>query len=117
MLALFRRGNYDGGMIMALSDDWVNVEKAADLAGCSPQFLRRELEQHLDPATGESKGGRVVGWRLNGKAWLVSRASAVALGPTLSTRARSRKAERQPKAAEGRKRPRPAGRPKPRKAP
>ncbi len=103
-------------MIMALSDDWVNVEKAADLAGCSPQFLRRELERHLDPATGESKGGRIAGWRLNGKAWLVSRASAVALGPTLSTRARSRKAERQPRAPAASKKARPAGRQKRRKA-
>ena len=103
-------------MIMALNDDWVNVETAAGIAGCSPQFLVRELGLHLDPATGKSTGGRVEGWRLNGKAWLVSRASAVALGPTLSTRARSRKPERDRKAAAAPKKRSAAARAKRRKA-
>ena len=88
---------------MALSDDWVNVEKAAGIAGCSEQFLRRDLIEHLDETTGRSHG-RVEGWRVNTRAWLVSRQSAIALRETLSTRARLHEAARKAKAASGKKR-------------
>jgi len=107
--ASFRSRNYDEGMIMAAQDDWVNVSDAAGIAGCSEQFLRRDLIEHLDEATGRSHG-RVEGWRVNTRAWLVLRQSAVALRETLSTRARLHEADRKAKAAAGRRR---AARPKP----
>lgn len=73
--------------------DWVSVEAAAELAGCTPQYIRAELARHVprdddgNPVGNQSTGGRVVGWKANGRAWLVSRASAVALGKELSSRA------------------------------
>jgi hypothetical protein len=78
---------------MAVQDDWVPVEKAAEIAGCTPQYLRRILDHSLPrDASGKitsdrTSGGRVDGWRVNGKAWLVLKSSATALRETLSTRA------------------------------
>ena len=73
---------------MSVQDDWVSVAKAAEIAGCSQQYLRRELDEHYDEATARSRGGRVEGWKANGKAWLVNVASAEALRETLSSRAK-----------------------------
>lgn len=73
---------------MAVEDDWVSVSKAADIAGCSEQYIRRELLEHVEGDQVRTAGGRLEGWRPNGKAWLVSIRSATALGETLSTRAR-----------------------------
>ena len=73
---------------MAVQDDWVSVAQAAEIAGCSQQYLRRELEEHYDKETRRSRGGRVEGWKANGRAWLVSVASAQAIRETLSTRAK-----------------------------
>lgn len=84
---------------MAVQDDWVSVARAADIAGCSEQYLRRELEQHYDEASRRSRGGRVEGWKANGRAWLVNVASAEALRETLSTRARLHERERAAKKA------------------
>lgn len=84
---------------MAIDDDWVSIERAAELAGCSGQYLRRELLEHMDPKTGISKGGRIEGWRVNGKAWLVLRTSAVAMRRTVSTRAKAHEAERKARQA------------------
>ena len=89
---------YDWGMIaMAVHDDWVSVAKAAAIAGCSEQFIRRELLKHLpvdnkgNPTSDRTSGGRLDGWLVNGRAWSVSRASAEALKGTLSSRAGKRK--------------------------
>lgn len=79
---------------MAVQDDWVSVAQAAEIAGCSQQYLRRELEEHYDEGTRRSRGGRVEGWKANGRAWLVNVASAEALRETLSTRARLHERER-----------------------
>lgn len=84
---------------MAVQDDWVSVARAADIAGCSEQYLRRELEEHYDEASRRSRGGRVEGWKANGRAWLVNVASAEALRETLSTRARLHERERAAKKA------------------
>lgn len=79
---------------MAVQDDWISVSKAAEQAGCSEQFIRRDLLEHLPrDAKGavESErtvGGRLEGWLVNGRAWLVSKASVAALRASLSTRAR-----------------------------
>jgi len=96
--------NYDWGMIaMAVQDDWIPVAAAAEIAGCSAQYLRRELEEHYDEATRRSSGGRVEGWKANGRAWLVNVASAEALRETLSTRARRHEAKRVAKKKAARK--------------
>lgn len=77
---------------MSVQDDWISVAKAAELAGCSQQFIRRDLLEHL--ATGpdgkpsdRTSGGRLEGWLVNGRAWLVSKASAIALRGSLTSRA------------------------------
>lgn len=86
---------------MAVQDDWISVARAAKEAGCSEQFIRRDLLEHLprdsagQPTSDRTKGGRLEGWLANGRAWLVSRASAVALRESLSTRATLHKAERE----------------------
>ena len=82
---------------MAVQDDWVSVAKAAEIADCSEQFIRRELLEHLPrdgkgkPLSDRTSGGRLDGWLVNGKAWSVSRASAEALKDSLSSRAGGRK--------------------------
>ena len=82
---------------MAVQDDWVSVAKAAEIADCSEQFIRRDLYKHLPrnekgkPASDRTVGGRLEGWLVNGKAWSVSRASAEALKASLSSRAGGRK--------------------------
>ena len=84
---------------MAVQDDWVSVARAAEIAGCSEQYLRRELEEHYDEASRRSRGGRVEGWKANGRAWLVNVASAEAMRETLSTRAKLHERERSAKKA------------------
>ena len=90
--------HYDWGMIaMAVHDDWVSVTKAAEIADCSEQFIRRELLKHLPrdaagkPTSDRTSGGRLDGWLVNGRAWSVSRASAESLKASLSSRAGRRK--------------------------
>ena len=78
---------------MAVQDEWMSVSKAAEEAGCSEQFIRRDLLEHLPrdasgrPTSDRTRDGRLDGWLVNGKAWLVKRSSVVALRETLSTRA------------------------------
>ena len=78
---------------MAVHDEWVSVPKAAKIAGCSEQYIRRDLLDHLprdekkNPTADRTIGGRLDGWLVNGRAWMVSVASAEALRETLSTRA------------------------------
>ena len=78
---------------MAVQDEWMAVSKAAKEAGCSEQFIRRDLLEHLprdqkgNPVAERTHGGRLEGWLVNGRAWLVSRASVLALRESLSTRA------------------------------
>ena len=90
---------------MAVQDDWISVEKASEIAGCSEQYIRRDLDKHLprdekgEPDGDRTVGGRLEGWRVHGKAWLVSRRSAEAIRETLSTRARLHEAKRATKKA------------------
>lgn len=78
----------------AVEDDWISVALAAKLAGCSEQYIRRELLDHVEGDAIRTTGGRLDGWRPNGKAWLVSRRSAVELAATLTTRAKKNAAKR-----------------------
>lgn len=90
---------------MAVQDDWISVEKASEISGCSEQYIRRDLGKHLPkddkgkPTSDRTVGGRLEGWRLHGKAWLVSRRSAEAIRETLSTRAKLHEAQRTAKKA------------------
>jgi hypothetical protein len=77
-----------------VEDDWISVAKAAELAGCSQQYIRKELLQHVEGEAARTSGGRLDGWRPNGKAWLVSRRSVLELGETLSTRAKKNASKR-----------------------
>lgn len=78
---------------MSVQDDWISVAKAAAEAGCSQQFIRRDLIEHLpkdangQPTSDRTSGGRLEGWLVNGRAWLVSKASVAALRSSLTTRA------------------------------
>ena len=92
---------------MSIQDDWISVAKAAKLAGCSQQFIRRDLLEHLpknaqgDATSHRTAGGRLEGWLVNGRAWLVSRASAEALRGSLTSRATGKREAA--KASTGRK--------------
>ena len=80
---------FAGMIAMApVEDDWISVAAAADLAGCSQQYIRKELLQHVEGDDLRTTGGRLEGWRPNGKAWLVSRRSVLELAGTLTTRAK-----------------------------
>jgi hypothetical protein len=86
---------------VAVHDDWVSVAKAAEIAGCSEQFIRRLLLKYLPrdekgkPSSDRTRGCPLDGWLVNGRAWAVSRASAKLFGGTLTSRAgkRGRKQE------------------------
>lgn len=71
-----------------VEDDWISVAAAADLAGCSQQYIRKELLQNVEGDAMRTSGGRLEGWRPNGKAWLVSRRSVLEMAETLTTRAK-----------------------------
>ena len=52
---------------MSVQDDWISVAKAAELAGCSQQFIRRDLLEHLPrDASGKPTSDRTEGGRLQG---------------------------------------------------
>ena len=89
---------------MAVQHDWVTVPRAAEIAGCSEQFIRRELDDHFDEAVGKTVGGRLDGFRAGARAWMVSRRSAEALRETLSTRARLHEQERERRRSQTRRR-------------
>jgi hypothetical protein len=88
---------------MAVEEDWVSVAKAAEIAGCSEQYIRRELLEHVEGDDLRTSGGRLEGWRPNGKAWLVSHQSVVDLAATLTTRARKHVAARKTRKAKRKK--------------
>lgn len=83
---------------MSVQDDWISVAKAAAMAGCSQQFIRRDLLEHLprdekgEPQSDRTSGGRLEGWLVNGRAWLVSKASAEALRGSLTSRSTGNRA-------------------------
>lgn len=71
-----------------VEDDWISVAAAAVLAGCSQQYIRKQLLQNVEDDAMRTSGGRLEGWRPNGKAWLVSRRSVLEMAETLTTRAK-----------------------------
>lgn len=88
---------------MSVQDDWVSVAKAAEMAGCSEQFIRRDLIKHLVKDSDRTSGGRLEGWLVNGRAWLVSKASVAALKGSLTSRATGKRDAAKAAAGTGRK--------------
>lgn len=78
-----------------LHGDYIPVSLACKIAGVNGTLIRRELRKHLDPATGRSEGGRVTGYQVTERTWLVRRADVEQLSKTLSWKAgRPRKAKK-----------------------
>lgn len=77
-----------------VEDDWMSVAAASAMSGCSQQYIRKQLLAHVEPGALRTSGGRLEGWRPNGKAWLVSRRSVLELSGTLSTRAKKNAGKR-----------------------
>lgn len=67
--------------------DYIPVSVACKIAGVNGTLIRRELRKHLDPATGRSEGGRVSGYQVTERTWLVKRADVEALAAGLSWKA------------------------------
>lgn len=82
-----------GGMTVASPDkEWLTVEEAVDLIGCTDGWVRHLLRE-----------GKLKGWRAGERAWLVSRESAKAARENLTTRSNAKKGERDPKPRKRRK--------------
>lgn len=84
---------------VSVEHDWISVQKAAELAGCSEQYIRRLVLENVKEGEDRTSGGQLDGWRPNGKAWLVSRKSVLALSSGLSTRAKKNAGKRSAKKA------------------
>lgn len=89
-----------------LHGDYITVTQATEVLGVNGTLLRRELRKHLDEATGESRGGRVSGYMLNERTWLVLRSDVEALKSSLGWKAgKPREAKKpQKRASKGKKR-------------
>jgi len=78
-----------------LNGDYITVAQAADLAHVGGTVITRELRKHLDEATGQSKGGRVSGYLLHARTWMVLRRDVEAMAKTLGWKAgKPRKAKK-----------------------
>lgn len=67
--------------------DYIPVSLACQIAGVNGTLIRRELRKHFDPATGRSEGGRVSGYQVTERTWLVKRSDVEALAAGLSWKA------------------------------
>ena len=70
-----------------LHGDYIPVSVACKIAGVNGTYIRRELKKHLDPATGRSEGGKVSGYQVTERTWLVKRTDVEALAKSLSWKA------------------------------
>ncbi len=78
-----------------LNGDYIPVSAACKIAGVDGTYIRRELRKHLDPNTGRSEGGKLTGYQVTERTWLVKRADAEALAKSVSWKAgRPRDAKR-----------------------
>ena len=88
---------------MAEELKWLRIEKAAEQANCSPQYLRRVLlAQELD-SEDRTVGGPLLGWRVNGKAWMVEQASLAEFAKGFSSRAGKHRTAKKKRAAKARR--------------
>jgi len=67
--------------------DYITVTKAAELAGVNGTLIRRELKKHLDEKTGRSEGGRLSGYLLHERTWMVRRQDVEAMARQLGWKA------------------------------
>lgn len=75
--------------------DYITVSKATEIVGVNRTLICRELKKHLDPATGKSEGGRVSGFLLHERTWMVRRQDVEAMARQLGWKAgRPRKAKK-----------------------
>jgi len=79
---------------MAVDYDWISVQRAAELAGCSEQYIRRLVLDNISPGDSRTSSGPLEGWRANGKAWMVSHKSVLEFSKTLTTRAKKNASKR-----------------------
>lgn len=70
-----------------LHGDYIPVSVACQIAGVNGTYIRRELRKHLDRATGRSEGGKVTGYQVTERTWLVRRSDVEQLAKTLSWKA------------------------------
>lgn len=80
-----------------LQGDFITVTQATKIAGVGGTLLRRELKKHLDPATGKSEGGRLSGYLLHERTWMVRRQDVEAMARSLGWKAgKPRQAKKSP---------------------
>jgi excisionase family DNA binding protein len=72
--------------------NWLTVEEAVELIGCTDGWVRHLLRE-----------GKLEGWRAGERAWLVRRDSAVKARAKLTTRSNAKKGQRAAKPRRGRK--------------
>lgn len=80
-----------------LNGDYITVAQAAKIVGVNGTIITRELRKHLDEVTGQSKGGRISGYMLHARTWMVLRRDAEAMANNLGWKAgRPRQAKKSP---------------------
>lgn len=67
--------------------EYITVTEATEMIQVNGTMIRRELRKHLDPDTGRSTGGRISGYLLNERTWLVCKSDVVALSKSLGWKA------------------------------
>lgn len=78
----------EGMIAMAvIHGDYIPVSVACAIAGVNGTYIRRELRKHLNPETGMSEGGKVSGYQVTERTWLVRRSDIEQLAKTLSWKA------------------------------
>jgi excisionase family DNA binding protein len=75
LLCRYRHYTQKGDTVGSPDREWITVSEAVKLAGCTEGYIRRLLIE-----------GRLAGWKAGERAWLVSRAEAVRLRDSLTTR-------------------------------
>jgi hypothetical protein len=67
--------------------DYITVTKAADTLRVNGTLIRRELNKHLDKKTGRSEGGRLSGYLLHKRTWMVKKQDVEAMASQLGWKA------------------------------
>jgi len=67
--------------------DYITVTQAAELAGVNGTLIRRALNKKLDKKTGRSEGGRLSGYLLHKRTWMVRRKDVEEMARQLSWKA------------------------------
>jgi len=78
--------------------EYITVTEATGIIQVNGTMIRRELRKHLDPDTGRSTGGRISGYLLNERTWLVRKSDVVTLSQSLSWKAGKPRTAKKPAA-------------------